>query len=40
MYALTLTPVLEKPCPEAELRVTRSGGTELLCWRVAALEAA
>jgi len=39
-YALTLTPVPEKPCPEAELRVTRSGGTELLCWRVAALEAA
>jgi len=40
MYTLTLTPVPEKPCPEAELRVTRRGGTELLCWRVAALEAA
>jgi len=39
-YTLTLTPVPEKPCPEAELRVTRRDGTELLCWRVAALEAA
>jgi len=39
-YTLTLTPVLERPCPEAELRVTRHDGTELLCWRVAALEAA
>jgi len=39
-YSLTLTPVPEKPCPEAELRVTRNDGTELLCWRVAALEAA
>jgi len=39
-YTLTLTPVSEKPCPEAELRVTRRDGTELLCWRVAALEAA
>ncbi len=39
-YTLTLTPVPEKPCPEAELRVTRHDGTELLCWRVAALEAA
>ncbi len=39
-YSLTLTPVEGKPCPEAELRVTRDDGTELLCWRVAALEAA
>jgi len=39
-YTLTLTPVSEKPCPEAELRVTRRDGTELLCWRIAALEAA
>jgi len=37
-YTLTLAPVPEKPCPEAELRVTRSDGKELLCWRVAALE--
>ncbi len=40
VYTLTLTPVPDKPCPEAELRVTRRDGTELLCWRVAALEAA
>ncbi len=39
-YSLTLTPVPETPCPEAELRVIRRDGTELLCWRVAALEAA
>jgi len=40
VYSLTLTPVPEAPCPQAELRVTRRDGTELLCWRVAALEAA
>ncbi len=38
-YSLTLTPVEGKPCQEAELRVTRRDGTELLCWRVAALKA-
>ncbi len=38
-FTLTLTPVQGKPCPEAELRVTRQDGTELLCWCVAALEA-
>jgi len=39
-YTLTLTPVSEQSCPEAELRVARQDGAELLCWRVAALEAA